>query len=188
MPALRSREDSCFRLCIRSFMLTTLLIALLTGGSAQTIRFACGPAWPAEKTFTGRENQALADKAVRETPDLALLTGNDKEFVLRYGSPENEARIWSDYLANRPAMLQHAVVVGATASTVSIQCGEEAFRSGTADFVLHFASTVDPGNFPPGSMVTFRGVVRAHDREPFVISISDAAIVPLAAPALSVPR
>ncbi|MCL2661201.1 MAG: hypothetical protein FWD64_11895, partial [Acidobacteriaceae bacterium] len=156
---------------------------------------------PADFKITPAPSPAdIANQVVASTPDLSTLAISDKEFILQHGKPEDAAKVW-DTVKGKSVQIPDAIVIAVTDTSIQVAVSEDAVQSKTADFTFVLtppdtseqpkgktaAKTPPP---PPvvGDKITLTGTYASFTPDPFMITMSDGAIVVPEAPKKPVAR
>jgi hypothetical protein len=117
----------------------------------------------------------IVKQVIASTPDLATLAISDKEFILQNGSPEDAAKVW-DTIKGKTVQFPDATVISVSDTALQVAVSDDAVQSKTADFTFNLAA---PLKNPPavGSKVTVTGTYASFTPQPFMITMSDGAIV-----------
>jgi hypothetical protein len=117
----------------------------------------------------------VAAQVIASTPDLATLAISDREFILQNAKPEDAAKVW-DAVKGKSVQIPDATVVSVSDTELKVAVSEDAVASKTADFTFQLAA---PLKTPPaiGDKVTVTGTYASFTPNPFMITMSDGALV-----------
>ena len=122
----------------------------------------------------------LVSRVVETTPDLALLAPGDKEFILQNGSPDDATKLFSAIKGKSDTI--PALVIESSPQVLKVAVSDEAIQNRVADFTFMMAP-LDPGAmhvWTPtaiGQMVWLTGTYTSYTVSPFMITMSDGAVV-----------
>lgn len=131
---------------------------------------------PADFTIVAAPSAVdIAEKTIKETPDLATLALSDKEFILQNGKPADADKVF-DTVKGKNTEIPGALVVSSTESQIQVAVSDDAVQSKTADFTYNMKSPLK--TVPaPGSKVSLTGTYASYTQTPLMITMSDGLIV-----------
>lgn len=126
------------------------------------------------KIVAAPTNEDIIKKTIAETPDLATLAVDDKEFIMANGKTEDAEKVFAT-IKGKTTEIPGAVVVKASAEQLQVSVGQEAVQGKVADFSYNMK---EPLKVIPvvGSKVTLVGTYSSYTQSPLMIIMSDAEI------------
>jgi len=131
-----------------------------------------------QSTLPAATNAEIAHRLMLVTSerDLDKLFFGDVAFVLKYGTPEDTAKLFAA-VQNKPILMLGALVAGAGDSSVRVSW-DDGIDPATPAFLFTFDQPL-LARPPTGAKVVLTGTYAAYSKEPFEITLSHATFGPL---------
>jgi len=129
----------------------------------------------------------------KDTPDLATLAVDDKEYILQNGTPDQAAKVW-DTIKGKSSQFPDVLVIESSPTALKVAISADAVQSKTADFTFTMTPPDEPKTAAAtaaakkkadqiatltavGSKVTLTGVYDSFTPSPIMITMSDGEVV-----------
>jgi tetratricopeptide (TPR) repeat protein len=128
---------------------------------------------PADFTITPAPTDAdIVNDTIKTTPDLSVLAISDKEYILKYGTPEQADKVF-DTVKGKADKLPDATIIAVTPDEIQVAYSDDAVQAKTADFI--FKLTTPLKKLPDvGSKITLIGTWSSYTQKPLLITMTDA--------------
>jgi hypothetical protein len=204
-PMLQPTANYCYKKQHGTMDGYDAVVAAAKANADPPTSFAIAPA-PSDKDLADGVMKTTADADI---PKLALA---DREYVLQYASPENQAKVW-DAFKGKAAQFPDVLVISSTPTEVQVAVSDGAVQDKKADYTFKLTPLTAPEEpkaktpvalaaykkakaaydkevaddaaaTAPGKTVTLQGTYESYTPNPIMIIMSDGAVVlPKAAPA-----
>jgi hypothetical protein len=132
-------------------------------------------------SFTIKAAPTPADivaELIRTTPTCCGLGGPrewDKEYMLRYGNPEDAATVWAT-VKDKPVEIPDAIVIESSPTVLKVAVSDDAVQAKIADFVFNLKES---SSYIPavGAKVTLDGTYDSFSAKPFLITMRDGVVL-----------
>lgn len=122
----------------------------------------------------------IVTKTIADTPDLATLAIDDKEYIIRYGTTEQADKVFAT-VKDKAEQFKDATVIAATADQLQLAISQDAIANKTADFTFNMKTPLK--TVPDvGSTITITGIWSSYTQKPLMITMSDGEVYVKPAP------
>lgn len=149
------------------------------------------PADLATKITPAPKPEDIVRQTIASTPDLAKLALSDKEFILTYSAPVDQAKCTADptkcksdadkvfdTIKGSSVEIPGALVISATPTVLTVAVSDDSVQSKTADFTFNMKEPIKDADVPAvGAKVTLQGTYASYTQKPLMITMSDGELV-----------